>query len=78
MKPISKAEALVIVKRKWDSEGYCDSCSWSPLLSEYGDTDDELMDAFDIRNGRAEFCCISKDDEDACWHRGIRIWLGGP
>jgi hypothetical protein len=66
-------QAIRIVEREWERQNGCASCNWAAWLSEYGD---DLASELTIneRMKRIELPCLSKDAEEPCSHRGVRIY----
>ncbi len=68
------AEARAELERRWDGEGGCNSCGWHAALYEHQVDDEDIAEAI-CNGGLLELGCISKDDDDAWRHRGVRIQL---
>lgn len=70
------AAARQRLEQKWDAEGDCGSCGWHACLYEHHVIDEDIENALEFDNGLLRLSCISKNDEDACTHRGIKIYIG--
>lgn len=67
------AEARKILEQKWDLDGDCGSCGWHAALYEHDVSDADIEWALESNKGVLELSCVSKDDEDCCTHRGVKI-----
>ena len=67
------AEARQTLINRWDSEGQCNSCGWWALLYEHDVTDADIAEALEHDNGVLHLNCVSKDADDPCSHRGVRV-----
>lgn len=70
------AAARQRLETKWDAEGDCGSCGWHACLYEHHVSDEDIAHALEFDDGVLHLSCISKDDEDSCAHRGIKIYIG--
>ena len=70
------ANARARLEAKWNNEGDCGSCGWHACLYEHYVSDEDIEHALKDDNGWLYLICVSKDDEDACTHRGIKIYIG--
>ncbi len=72
---ISIEEARKSFELDFNENGYCHSCSWHSLWSEYSIDDWEIIEAVEKNDGCLELPCLSKDKDEEDRHRGVFCYV---
>lgn len=72
---ISIEEARKSFELDFNENGYCHSCSWHSLWSEYSIEDWEIIEAVEKNDGCLELPCLSKDKDEDDRHRGVFCYV---
>lgn len=74
---MTEAEAIEIIRRKWDGNDGCRSCGWRSCLYEFGPLEAYVGDA-ELAQGFVDLPCFSEDASENGGHRGARVYLTDP